>query len=233
MTRKGNVLAVAMPLLLLLASCSQQSTEEKPKMAVQEDAWNMKTEMVLVDNCPVSCPCLFGGEPHHGYCRFVGAVHVVEGSHKGTSLNGVNWALLGEFTGKSSAPRFAYSAYYIDSNATEAQKSALRDILSGAPFSALGDQLGIKETPITITKPGEGQGDYSLAIGDLGRFSVSLVYGNDPDTPQKVLNPVYPFPAKEITVGLTSGGFNDHGKDLSLENTGAEISEFTLSGGGQ
>ncbi|MFQ5675711.1 MAG: DUF1326 domain-containing protein [bacterium] len=234
MMKKGTLLigVAGMILVLLLAACSQQAAEEKPATA-QEAAWNMKTEMVVVDNCPVACPCLFGGEPHHGYCRFVGAVHIVEGSHKGTSLNGVNWALLGEFTGKSSAPQFAYSAYYVDSNATEAQKEALRDILSGAPFSTLGNQLGIKEAAIKIEKPMGEQGSYSLTVGDLGKFSVSPVYGNDSSTPQKVLNPVYPFPAKEIIVGTTSGEFADHGKDLNLDNTGAEISEFTLSGGAE
>lgn len=230
MMKKGHILMLGLLMLLFLAACAQESSEEKAEMPAQETAWNMETEMVLVDNCPVSCACLFGGEPHHGYCRFVGAVRIVEGSHKGTSLNGVNWALLGEFTGKSSAPQFAYSAYYIDANATEAQKSALREILSGAPFSTLGEQLGIKETPIAIGMPtGESDG-YTLKLGDLGEFSVAFVYGNDPNTPQKVLNPVYPFPAKEIIIGSTTGRFSDHGRDLALNNNGAEISQFTLSG---
>lgn len=229
MIRKSNALILAVLVLLFLA-CGQQSSQEKQEVAGEEVAWNMKTETVVVDNCPASCPCLFGEEPHHGYCRFVGAVHIVEGSHKGTSLDGVNWAFLGEFTGKSSAPQFRYSAYYIDGNATEAQKSAMREILSGAPFSTMGEQLGIKETLIQIEKPTAEKEKYTLTLGDLGEYSVALVYGNDPNTPQKVLNPVYPFPAKEITIGLTSGTFSDHGRDLNLENSGAEISEFTLSG---
>ncbi|MFQ5822576.1 MAG: DUF1326 domain-containing protein [bacterium] len=217
-------------LLMLFITCAKQPSEEKPEVVSEEAAWNMKTEMVVVDNCSVSCPCLFGQEPNHGYCRFIGAVHIVEGNHKGTSLDGVNWAFFSEFTGKSTAPQFEYSAYYIDSNATEAQKSALREILSAAPFSTMGEQLGIKETSIKIEKPTDENKNYTLALGDLGEFSVALVYGNDPATPQKVLNPVYPFPAKEITIGSTTGNFSDHGKDMNLVNTGAEISESTLSG---
>ncbi len=229
MIKRGASFLLAL-LMLLLMACTQEPSEEKPEMAEEQAAWNMKTEMVIVDNCPAACPCLFGLEPHHGYCRFIGAVHIVEGNHKGTSLNGVNWAMLGEFTGKSTEPQFKYSAYYIDSNATEAQKSALREILTGPPFSTLGEQLGIKEAEIKIEKPTAENDKYTLSLGDLGEFSVALVYGNDPDTPQKVLNPVYPFPAKEIIIGLTTGQFSDHGRDLSLENSGAEISEFTLSG---
>lgn len=229
MVRKAQGLMLAL-LMILFQTCKQQPAEEKPEVTVEEVGWNMKAEMVVVDNCPASCPCLFGEEPPHGYCRFVGAVHIVEGDHKGTSLDRANWAFLGEFTGKSAEPQFRYSAYYIDSNATEAQKSALREILSGAPFSTMGEQLGIKETTIKIEKPMGEQDKYTLTLGDLGEFSVAFVYGNDPDTPQKVLNPVYPFPAKEIIIGLTSGQFSDHGRDLSLENSGAEISEFNLSG---
>jgi hypothetical protein len=218
-------------MIILFVTSGQQSAQEKSKMAEKEAAWTMKSEMVVVDNCPVACPCLFGFEPHHGHCRFVGAVHIVKGSHKGTSLDGLNWAVFTEFTGKPSDAQFAYAAYYIDSNASKAQKKALREILSGEPFSGLGKQLGIKETTIKIEKPTAKNKNYSLTLGDLGQFSVSLVYGNDSTTPQKVLNPVYPFPAKEIIIGITTGSFSDHGKELKLDKNGAEISEFTISGG--
>ncbi|MDA2930023.1 DUF1326 domain-containing protein [Acidobacteria bacterium AH-259-O06] len=231
-----NFLIVLLTLPLLI--CCQQAAEETPETSAEETAgtagaeaaWNMKAEMVVVDSCPVACPCLFGGEGHGGQCRFVGAVHIVEGNHKGVSLDGVNWGLLGEFTGKSTAPQFGYSAYYVDSSATDEQKSALREILSGAPFSELGEQLGIQEASIKIDKPNGGKESYTLAIGDFGEYSVAPVYGNDPTIPQKVVNPVYPFPASEIIVGSATGKFSDHGKDLNLENNSGEISEFVLSG---
>lgn len=170
-----RVVSILLALMLLfLIGCTQKPSEEEPEKPEVQAAWNMKTEMVVVDNCPTACPCLFGQEPHHGYCRFIGAVHIVEGNHKGTSLNGVNWALLGEFTGKSTEPQFRYSAYYIDANATDAQKSALREILSGPPFSTLGEQLGIKEAVVQIEKPTAENNTYTLRLGDLGEFSVAL-----------------------------------------------------------
>ncbi len=226
MIRKRQAFILGLLIILSITSarqlCGQQSTEAP--------AWMMKTETVIVDNCPVACPCLFGDEPHHGHCRFVGAVHIVEGDYKGTSLNGVNWALLGEFSGKSTEPQFHYSAYYIDSGASEKQKMAMHEILSGAPFSTMGEQLGIKETSIEIKSPDGENKSYLLSLGDIGEFSVSLVYGNDTSTPLKVLNPVYPFPTKEIIIGSASGKFSDYSKDLNLEKNSGEISEFTLSG---
>ncbi len=162
-----------------------------------------------------------------GHCRFVGVVRIKDGHYKETALDGVDWAVLAEFSGKSSEPQFAYSAYYIDADATEAQKEALRQILSGPPFSTLGEQLGVKEAALDLEETEEGR--YRLSLGELGEFSVAVVYGNDRTTPQKVVNPVYPFPAAEIIVGVVNGRFSDHGKDVTLEDRGAELSEFTLT----
>ena len=195
-----------------------------------ESGWTMKTQMVIVDTCPIACPCLFGAEGHGGHCRFIGAANIVEGEHNGVSLAGMKWGMLGEFAGEARAPEFHYAAFYIDSAGSSEQKEAMHAILSGAPFSGLGEQLGIKESSITLAKT-ESEGDrYTLKIGDLGEFSVVSVSGNDPSTPLKVFNPVYPFPASEITVGSASGSFSDHGKDLNLEGNSGEISVFELSG---
>lgn len=217
MCPKARMCFVLASLLLLVAT-----------VATAQPKWTMKTKLVIVDSCPIACPCLFGEEGHHGHCRFVGAAHVVEGDYEGTSLAGVKWGMLGEFTGKAREPEYRYSAFYIDSAASAKQKEAMRAILSGAPFSTLGDQLGIKEAAISLTKT---EGDrYTLKIGDLGEFSVVPVYGNNPDTPLKISNPVYPFPTDEVTIGAATGSFSDHGKDLDLESNSGEISTFTLTG---
>lgn len=198
------------------------------QQSTQKPVWVMKTQMVIVDNCPVACPCLVGAEPHHGHCRYVGAGHIVNGHYKGVSLDGVNWAMVGEFSEKTTNPKFHFSAYYIDSRATQEQKKAMHEILSGAPFSTLGQQLGIKETAIELKKPTKNNQSYILKLADIGEFTVAVVHGNDNTTPLKVINPVYPFPVKEITLGDATGKFSDHNKDLNLENNSGEISEFTI-----
>ena len=149
------VLGLALSFLGCQPAAEEQTAAEPPaekvaETSAPEPAWSLQTEMVIVDSCPVACPCLFGGEPHGGQCRFVGVAHIADGSHKGVSLAGVNGGMLGEFAGKSSAPEFRYSGYYVDSEASQEQKDALRAILTNAPFSSLGEQLGIKETPIQV-----------------------------------------------------------------------------------
>jgi|DewCreStandDraft_1066081.scaffolds.fasta_scaffold00301_47 hypothetical protein len=194
--------------------------------------WNMKAQMVVADTCQVSCPCLFGLEPQHGHCRFVGGVKIIKGKYGNVSLDGVTWGYLGEFTGsvKAGTQKWLYTAYYIDKNASKEQQQALRSILSAPPFANLGEQLGIKAEVIKIEIPNEPLKPYTMSIGNLGSITVEPVMGNDPNTPQKVLNPVYPFPAKEITLGSAEGNFKDHKKSLDLKKNSGEISEFELSG---
>jgi len=194
--------------------------------------WRMKGNLVITDTCGINCPCLFGLDPHHGHCMFLGGMKINDGSYGDMSLKGVTWGVLGEFTGSGENLKFIYTGYYIDDNASDGQQEALRNILSGAPFSGLGEQLGIKVVDVNVVVPDTATGEYRLTLGDMGDMVVLPVTGNDKSTPQKVQNPVYPFPAKEIIIGSATGKFNDHGKDINLENNSGEISEIELTGGG-
>jgi len=195
-------------------------------------AWNMKGNLVITDTCGINCPCLFGLDPHHGHCKFVGGMKINEGSYGDTSLEGVTWGMLGEFTGSGENLKFIYTGYYIDDNASEEQQAALRSILSAAPFSQLGEQLGIKVVNVDVVVPDTATGEYKLSLGDMGDIAVMPVTGNDKTSPQKIENPVYPFPAEEIIIGSATGKFSDHGKDINLKNNSGEISVIELSGGG-
>ncbi len=202
----------------------------------QMPAWNMRVKMVITDTCRVNCPCLFGLDPDHGHCRWVGAMHIVKGNYGDIPLDGVTWGALGEFTGSRKDQKWLYTAYYIDKDSSKAQQEALRSILSAPPFSKLGEQLGIKVVDVKIEVPDSPVGMYTLNMGNLGKIRVRPAIGNDPNTPQKVLNPVYPFPVKEIAVGTAVGKFSDHGKDMNLngkDSGSGEIGEFVLSGGGR
>ncbi len=214
--------------LFAFSTAGFSAEETSPSMP----AWNMKGDLVITDTCGINCPCLFGLDPHHGHCRFLGGMKINEGSYGDTSLEGVTWGVLGEFTGSGENLNFIYTGYYIDDNASEEQQEALRSILSGAPFSQLGEQLGIKVVDVNVVVPDTATGEYRLTLGDMGDIAVLPVTGNDKSSPQKLENPVYPFPAKEIIIGSATGKFSDHGKDIALENNSGEISEIELSGGG-
>lgn len=224
-----DLVLVLMTVFLFTLSTSVFSEEETNSSV---PAWNMKGNLVITDTCGINCPCLFGLDPHHGHCRFLGGMKINEGSYGDTSLEGITWGVLGEFTGSGENLNFIYTGYYIDDNASEEQQEALRSILSGAPFSQLGEQLGIKVVDVNVVIPDTATGEYRLTLGDMGDIAVLPVTGNDKSSPQKVENPVYPFPAKEIIIGSATGKFSDHGKDIDLENNSGEISEIELSGGG-
>lgn len=193
--------------------------------------WEMTCESVVVDTCGVSCPCLLGREPHHGYCRFLMVLKITKGKHGETSLDGVTWALFAEFKGRADKPTFVFTSYYIQESATEDQKKALKEIIGGAPFSGLGKPLGVTEVALSMTIPEEATGTYELKLGEKGSFTiVPLTGSSDPKKPIKVTNPVYPFPVKEITIGSAKGKFSDHGKDLELTDHSGEIGTFTISG---
>lgn len=224
-----NLVFVFIMVILFVFSTSVFSEEETNSNV---PTWNMKGDLVVTDTCGINCPCLFGFDPDHGHCRFLGGMKINKGNYGNTSLDGVMWGMLGEFTGSRENLKFIYTGYYIDDNASEEQQEALRGILSGAPFSQLGQQLGIKVVNVDVVVPDTATGEYRLTLGDLGDIAVQPVTGNDNSSPQKVENPVYPFPAKEIILGSATGKFSDHGKDINLENNSGEISEIELSGGG-
>ncbi len=85
---------------------------------------------------------------------------------------------------------------------------------------------------VNVVVPDTATGEYRLTLGDMGDIAILPVTGNDKSSPQKIENPVYPFPAKEIILGSATGKFSDHGKDIDLENNSGEIAEIELSGGG-
>lgn len=215
---------------LLFAIPANVSSDEKSESASPE--WHMKGNLVITDTCGVNCPCLYGFDPHHNSCRFLGGMKINEGNYGVVSLNGVTWGMLGEFTGSRENQKFLYMAYYIDNKASKKQQEAVRSILSGAPFSGLGEQLGIKVIPVRVVVPDSSLGEYKLSLGKLGTMSVMPAVGNDKSTPLKIENPVYPFPISEVIIGHAKGEFNDHGKDMELTDNSGEISIVELAGGG-
>src|SRR3974377_1854101 len=92
------------------------------------ESWKITCESVTVDSCTVSCPCLMGLEPHHGACTFINGFKIKEGRCGKVSLDGLSWAMMGEFTGEARNPKFSYVAFYLPEEATEDQKKALRSI---------------------------------------------------------------------------------------------------------
>ncbi|NIP30083.1 MAG: DUF1326 domain-containing protein, partial [Candidatus Dadabacteria bacterium] len=90
-----NLVFIGIAVFLFAFSTSVFSEEETSSSVTD---WRMKGNLVLSDTCGINCPCLFGLDPHHGHCRFLGGMKINEGSYGDTSLEGVTWGVLGEFT---------------------------------------------------------------------------------------------------------------------------------------
>lgn len=192
--------------------------------------YSLEVHGLVVDNCDVICPCLFGNQPSHGHCRNVATIRIDKGELAGTKLDGVTWAMLGEFTGETrKGATWGYHAFYLDERATPAQRSAMKRILGAPPFSMLGELLGITETRVDY-EVAAGLLPSKVKIGDKGEFTAEPIPGGDPRKPQAIENPIYPFPADRVIFARASGKFEDHGKTLDLEASSGELSTFTLQG---
>jgi hypothetical protein len=189
--------------------------------------------MLTADNCPVLCPCVFGDGPTYGHCLFAGAAVVEDGMLGETSLKGVKWGMIGEFTGEvRSGPKFGFHAYYVDAAATAAQKDALKRILTAPPWSEMGASKGIQEVAIEVAIGKTSIDSWSFKIGDNGSFTSEPVKGGvDPTQPLVIKNPYGTFPGQtEVILGKAVGKFEDHGKKLDLAGNSGEHHVFTAEG---
>ena len=101
------------------------------------DQWVFKSETYDNCNCAVNCGCQFNLPSTHGYCQsaFVGAL--VDGNFNDTPLAGLTWAGLYKWPGEI-AEGGGQRQIVIDERADEAQRAALKTIISGeacAPLS--------------------------------------------------------------------------------------------------
>ncbi len=208
-------------MFIVLNFASAQTPEEQP-------SWKMSARFLVADNCPASgCSCLQAGAPYHGFCRAVGVMEISDGHYGDVSLNGQHVGMTMEF----STGGTHYMAYYIDESASREVKKALRALLSAPPFGIVGEGFTIKETSVNADYVEGKQSSFSL--GKYGMMTLTPMLGGDGKSQMKIVNPTYPFPVKEVYLNSAKGNYSDYGKELVLDGNSGEVSEFTLTGGGQ
>jgi len=94
--------------------------------AGEEPAWSLEGRMISADSCGVDCHCIIGGPPDNGLCKFFAISQVDNGQYGDVKLDGVKYALAGEFALKviGEPIKRSFVAYYIDSGANAEQKEA-------------------------------------------------------------------------------------------------------------
>jgi hypothetical protein len=93
--------------------------------------WRMRGPEIASCNCDWGCPCQFNALPTHGNCRAMTAMRIDEGHFGDIDLSGLSWC--GMFAWPKAIHEGNGEAFVVISpQATEAQRSAILTILSGA-----------------------------------------------------------------------------------------------------
>ncbi len=94
------------------------------------DKWMIRGTEYTNCNCAYGCPCQFSAPSTHGKCEAVVGGIIEEGFFNETKLDGLKWVMLLKWPGEIAEGNGKQQAY-IDVNASEAQREALRKILHG------------------------------------------------------------------------------------------------------
>ena len=106
------------------------------------DQWLFKSETYDNCNCAMNCGCQFNLPSTHGYCQsaFVGTI--VEGHFNDTPFCGLNWAALYKWPGEIKDGN-GRRQIVIDERADEAQRIALKTIISGEACEPLSNLFSV------------------------------------------------------------------------------------------
>lgn len=94
-------------------------------------SWRMKGKYIKNCNCVPSCSCDTTGIPSpHKHCEGMAGMHIVEGHFGTAKLDGLTWVAVYYWPGPLHEGNGKIQAF-IDQKATEEQRNALLQILSG------------------------------------------------------------------------------------------------------
>ena len=125
---------------------------------MSQPSWQVSGDYFETCNCDYLCPCIFTNltGPHtHGDCNFAMVYHIEHGQYGGTTLDGLNFAVVGHAPGPSMSDGNIDVGVITDDRAMAEQQQALLQIGSGqggGPMAALGPLvrtfLGTEARPI-------------------------------------------------------------------------------------
>ena len=96
--------------------------------------WQVSGQYFETCSCDYLCPCTpgnFTGKQTLGYCNFAFVFHVDRGRYGNTTLDGLNFAIVGQAPGPTFADGNAAVGLISDERATPEQQQALVQIGSG------------------------------------------------------------------------------------------------------
>lgn len=180
-------------------------------MTTATTQWNVSGEYIETCSCDFLCPCLpsnLAGKQTNGDCYFAMVFHVDRGRYGTTSLDGLNFAVIGRAPGPSMADGNISVGVITDERATAEQAEALVQIASGqagGPMAALGPLVG----QFLGTESGgfdiQGNGmKRSVTIGGLVNQALEGVPGANENEPLYLENTNHPASAR-VALAKASG----------------------------
>jgi hypothetical protein len=195
--------------------------------------WNVQGTYVEACNCEAVCPCIFFSPPTDGSCTVMIGWHIDEGSFDGTSLDGLNAALMAHSPGHMKDGDWKV-ALYVDERADEAQNQALMGIFSGQAgghIANLGplisEVLGARAAAISFNA---SAGDFSLSVEGLGSAEAKAIEGQGGGPVTVAGHPLAISPGNTATVARASRlELDDYGFTLDLSGKTAMSAPFSYS----
>lgn len=204
----------------------------------KEPAWAVEGRVVTADSCAVGCPCIFGEPPSHATCQYVGIFRIEKGNYGNVNLENSSFAMVAEFARPTpeAAQEYRYVAYYVDTNASRAQRRALRKILTGATFAGLGKPAEVKEVAIGLTGMeafGQVGQTYGGTVGEIAKVEVTPIEGAIAGQALVVENSAEPLFTWTALGKASNSFYKAGGQDFQFDGTSGESHRFSFSGGGE
>ena len=200
--------------------------------------WKIEGEYFENCNCDILCPCIISsmqGAADNDRCLVPLIATINKGSFQDVKLDGLNFIMVMDTPAIMSQGNWR-AAVYIDERADEDQRHALGEILSGAHggppqmlAGLIGEQLGIKYTPITYTSNGLRK---RVEVPGIMEFEVEGITAPGSEKAIEINNVSHPMGNSLPVAKSLSGKYNDPDYDFAFDNTGknGHYCEFVWQG---
>ena len=106
--------------------------------------WVLKADYVDACSCDLTCPCLFGGSPTHGYCKGATLVEIKEGNYGKVDLASVT--VLAVYNGGK------WIKFFVSENATKEQTDTVVEFLPVAEGFFEAPVRDVRNVPISVMR---------------------------------------------------------------------------------
>ncbi len=155
--------------------------------------WYMEGAWFKNCNCDPGCPCDFNQRPTHGFCQGMGAMRVDKGHFGDVDLSGIKWGGVVRWPGPIHEGN-GEIVPLIDASATDEQREALLQILSGEHgdtfFEIFAAVCPTVHEPVVADFVFEfdlERRSGRVKVGDVLETEVETLRGIDPPDPYRVI----------------------------------------------